>query len=1094
VIPDQEEREKALRAFDENILVIAGAGTGKTSLLTGRVLTALLGQGLSPDQILVTTFTEASAAEMAERIEKALLECSRGCINSESDAGRALTALNLDPESVRDLAAAHLEAGLPSMQTIHAFCFSILRDHAREADLPPDLELLDEISQEDLFNSFFKDFLENEFGKTGPAEPTKGTAILESSEWDLCFEKLSMDDLRQLIQHWVSHPRWAELPLDKDLGPLLDQARTLHEEMASHIERARPHCTKRNKNFEPVLVGYHKALGELLQQGLKCRDSEAWRNIEPYLHQTGGPSLGIPSGYGGKEVLEKIGKKAKKIMASVSSILTPELLSILEKLLKELWARYREHNTLAGMLSYDEMIERSRILVCDETKGTQVRQNLQKRYRLLLVDEFQDTDPSQNAIILSVGEHRGSLFVVGDPKQSIYRFRGADMEAYESATAQILSQGSQCTLSANFRSRPEILAFVNRISGHKIVESPGIQPPYEALSSGRTFAPEKEPCIRLLRTECPPREKAAQRRIQEARQLGTLLLERRARIGSDDAWKGIGLLVRKGDTGEVFSKELQNMGVPVLREGGKKFYERFEVQRYLALLGLMVQPHDETAFLAVLRSPIGGVPDAELKEFAIGVREKNGCPLGELLLREAENLGDLPTQMSEAVFRLRNLRERVLGLPADLALKALLQDSGLQVAEAASFGGKQRLANLNLLVEDCAGKVRREGGDLHRAYADLTRLAKQTVDFNEASLFDPNAKAVRIMTLHKAKGLEFDLTILADLSSPPLARFQDGVYGFKSPTKGWVSTFKIGPFCTPQFLVMKERKEEHEKAEERRLEYVGMTRARNELWLSWNYAPQARQSPEIPPIMDGLDPGVPIETLSGDEEMEGSTNLKSKLSFDLVEKWIQKRKRIEKQAFSSMRHSFKLPSQQEKQEEKPAAKRTGKKGDPKQGILARELGFLCHWILQKLPRGELKERMESAQAWVRRRLGREREGRMLLQACEEIFRVFGLSELQARLQAGEILGKELPILHLDAQGQPWRGMIDLLLKEEGGLVVVDYKTNLLGEKGILPLASRYQGQIKVYQGAIQQAFNLPHPPYAEIWALRGSLSYRYPQR
>jgi ATP-dependent exoDNAse (exonuclease V) beta subunit len=272
-----------------------------------------------------------------------------------------------------------------------------------------------------------------------------------------------------------------------------------------------------------------------------------------------------------------------------------------------------------------------------------------------------------------------------------------------------------------------------------------------------------------------------------------------------------------------------------------------------------------------------------------------------------------------------------------------------------------------------------------------------------------------------------------------------------------------------------------------------MTRARQELWLSWNYAPKARGSVETPPLLKDVEVGVQVETLSGEEEKKAKPKAKSKLAFDAVEGWIQARKQVEARALESMRKSFLLPSQEEeifaRVKENPE-----EKGEERERRGALELGTLCHFILLREPRGDLEERMELAREWISREhdLG-EPFGKFLWEQCAEIFENFEKSVLQERLRAGELRGRELPILHLDAEGKPWRGTVDLLLEEKGELVVVDYKTNKLGREGILPLASRYQGQLQIYTEAIQQAYSLDQPPHGEIWALRSGQSFRYPK-
>ncbi|HMQ22714.1 MAG TPA: UvrD-helicase domain-containing protein, partial [Planctomycetota bacterium] len=307
-----------------------------------------------------------------------------------------------------------------------------------------------------------------------------------------------------------------------------------------------------------------------------------------------------------------------RIALEAWSALPPRAIAeALEAFVARVGAAFEARLTRLGRLTFSECLVRCAALL---RRSPAVRMNLRDRYSMILVDEFQDTDPLQYDMLfflaqegqarasddpLRVTLRRGLLCIVGDPKQSIYRFRGADMRAYVTAVKAILDQGGrELDLSVNFRSEPEILDFVN-LAVTPLFVANGYQAPRQDLASPKERRGAGE--VVLLHVDCASKDDGRQR---EAAELVRFVLEDRR--AHERSWSSYALLFRATTHIEDYARALRDAAVPILVEGSKRFYARSEVERFLALVRLVVAPWDEAAMLAYLRGPLAAVPDREL--------------------------------------------------------------------------------------------------------------------------------------------------------------------------------------------------------------------------------------------------------------------------------------------------------------------------------------------------------------------------------------------------------------------------------------------------------------------------------------------------
>jgi ATP-dependent helicase/nuclease subunit A len=377
---------------------------------------------------------------------------------------------------------------------------------------------------------------------------------------------------------------------------------------------------------------------------------------------------------------------------------------------------------------------------------------------MILVDEFQDTDPLQYEIVLFLGERAGScasdayeadlepgrLFVVGDPKQSIYRFRGADYEAFLRATSRIVrSGGRELRLTANFRSVGGVVGPVNALFEKEAcwVERAPYQPPYIPISArweNGSTAPAVE--VWTVGDAASGPTRAAERRDLEARILarGILRLKEERAI---ERFGEVTVLLRAFSPLPRYLRAFREAGVPFVVAGGREFLARPEVSHLLSILRALAIPSDPVALLAYLRSPAGGVPDGELAAFA--------AEGGEWSLRASPDAGRLPC-LAAACERLRRLEEETRELPAGAVVGHALRASRLLTLSAVAFEGPQRVANLRKLAAFAAAVAadgRRSLLEVLDAIEEERTLALEA----DSPLADEGSVAGRVLTVHAAK-------------------------------------------------------------------------------------------------------------------------------------------------------------------------------------------------------------------------------------------------------------------------------------------------------------------------------------------------------
>jgi ATP-dependent helicase/nuclease subunit A len=1068
---DYLARERAATDFTANLVVTAGAGTGKTSLLVERVLNAV-GSGRAPlSAIAAITFTDKAAGELRERVALGLeqlraMSRGEGIHERPTEAvrshGHLVSRLGIAPELVAERALRGLiDLDRASITTIHGFCADILRSHPLESGVPPGFAVDRGTATIPIVDDAWELFLQEELGLGGRNRP----------RWARVLEVLSLGDARSiargLVRGAVPDDLLAGRYAAADLGAALSSdARDLGARLSS-LRADVPRLTGAPSAFLSELCAALNALSEG-----RLADVAAWIARSKRLTEGDLPefkSMNVSVAEAAPLVAES--KRALRLLRVVRDA-DDELAEAVYEAVAPFARRVREALVRRGIVDFDALLVRTRDLLRDRPAA---RRAVRRRFRLILVDEFQDTDPIQYEIVFFLAEadpgtvfdpyaaslEPGRLFIVGDVKQSIYRFRGADFAAYRRAIDRVLSQkGQALVLKSNFRSEESIVQAVN-----VLFSAPGTAwRPSPTLSEYEPIAAERPrsegPSVTVGTVAPGGRGLASDRRRAE----GLAIAAEIARITGPRAAYRFGdvlVLLRGFSDVALYLRAFREAGIPFVVSGGREFRERTEIAQAMAVLRAVADTDDAVALLAFLRSPAGGVPDAELRTHA-----ESGGAWGAGATADERSC----PSFAAALDRLRRLREAAAGRPVSDAIRRVFERSGLVELGALAFEGAQRIANLEKLARTAAD-LARDGR--HGVLETLDALDEvfEAEPEGDSPLADEAADAVRVMTIHKAKGLESPVVVLADTAA-----------GRKSG--GGTETWDVdvvrrrngqgigisGPRMKNGAALLREFEDgDHEAAEDLRLLYVALTRARDHLLVLGG--PPDTRSPWIDALRAwGYDAGNPPDDgvrlaqglvlhrrLEPVETAGGRRSAPPTGAPDAVMRYGAAVSRAADEATPKFRSPSGLEDFAAEFDDVDA---TVARGLPRP--LARAVGLAVHARLERFAVADLAAADE------------------LAPEANAILREFAASPLASRLATLEVLGREVPLLFEEDRRTRWSGTIDLLYREpDGTIVVADYKTDASLDGAL----ERHREQLRVYAEGVRRA--IPGSRVrAELWMLR----------
>ena len=867
-LADQAARDRVESDTAATLFVEAGAGTGKTRALVRRLSTLLLEDGIPVEQLAAITFTEKAAAELRDRLRMHLVG-ERG-----RDDRRAENALaGLDTSAIG---------------TLHSFALRLLSENPLEAGIPPQVTAQQATAEDTAVEAMWQECAATLFG-SGPAVDRSGT--LAQAVDDILDAGISTTSFREVVE--ALHRDWDRLPTEQlhdgsDLPPIPDLSEITA--CAGSIVAWRDQCQDQSDLLYQTL-GKHQAWLENLDTALSDPTaSPTWVELvgKPFGPGTGGKG----DNWGGGDVVKEIREEIKRLSPLCEKIMAshwpPRIAVVLDALIP-IVRRHADDRRRHGTLQFHDQLVLARELL----QNPQVRERVRNKYRRILIDEFQDTDPIQLdlAELLTTADDRpgpepGRLFTVGDPKQSIYRFRRADIATYlraqgdgdHSATGIEIER-----LSTNFRCTRHVLDWVNTVFAEILVPIDGVQPDYQALDPAPDRPPHDPahgPKAFVFRTEdapeqCPPDANDAHiRHWTEASDVARVIATAVREKWTHESKSGEQTPLRLGDIAILLPSRaalpmletcLDHAGIDYRTEASSIVYGTPEIRDLLLTVRAVANTADEASLVGALRSPLFGCGDDDL------LRWRSGGGTWAPGARAPEELAASP--VAEAMRYLTRL-SRETRRPGEL-LERLVNDRMVFESVAESPRRRDLWRRIRFVIEH-AWQWEESASDPARAdlreYADWAlSLTAEDARVPEAAIPEIGVDAVRITTIHASKGLEYPMVILAGMSRKwPGDR--NRLLWTDDETPRPVTRFST-MVSDPAFARAAEHEKEHSLAERIRLLYVATTRAESRLAVSGHG--YALGKSKKPLQMWGVLFGSVVEEPDAPELVEYSENLLS---------------------------------------------------------------------------------------------------------------------------------------------------------------------------------------------------------------------------
>ena len=827
---DAAARERILTSLDESLLVEAAAGTGKTTVLIGRLVSLLASGCTTVERVVAVTFTRKAAGELALRLRQ------------ELDRRWAQTTKPRERAALQDAIGRLEEARIG---TIHSFCAELLRERPVEAGIDPDFRELDEEEAAALFRQVFDRWIQDALAEgseglrralsrlsraRGGGDPP--LARLADAAWQLTewrdhsapWRRDSFDRGAEVQALGVETLALATTLVQGPVGDPLRRSLQCVEEEAHWIQRAEAAGPQDLDALEARLVG--------LTRQMRRRENQRTGRARSF------GSLERADVVAARDVL--LGKLQRfEICANA------DLAAVLRDALAGSLTAYEERKRREGKLDFLDMLLLARNLL---RGNASVRAHFQQRFTHLFVDEVQDTDPLQAEVVLllaaddpaeidwrCVRPRPGALFLVGDPKQSIYRFRRADVVLYQEICDRLQGSGvARLELSTSYRSVLGIQRVVNAAFVMGMHEDPEAgQPAYIPLGEHRPD-PEGQPSVVALPVPRPLdwRGEVTHRAVEKSlpgavagflewlfAKSGWQIEELGAKMPV--APRHVAVLFRRflnwgSDVSQPYLREFEARNLPHVLTGGRSFHHREEVETLRTALRAIEYPDDELSVFATLKGSLFALGDDALLHWRYRVGSFHP------FRPRPEDLPDTLAPVADALEFLARLHRRRNRVPAGQILHDLLRSTRALAGFAVRPAGHQVITNVQHVVE-LARAFDARGGLSFRRFVELLDAQALSRDSRQAALIEEGAEGIRILSVHSAKGLEFPVVVLADitckLARDEPGRLVDGERGlWAAPLLGWV------PWDLHDHAA---REQAREVAEARRLAYVAATRARD---------------------------------------------------------------------------------------------------------------------------------------------------------------------------------------------------------------------------------------------------------------------------
>jgi len=782
MLADQAARDLIASESDRLLFVEAGAGTGKTTVLVERIVSMVTGEGsfepVPMSSIAAITFTDKAAAELRNRVRAELNKALQN--TSGAQRGLVLSALS--------------ELDGAAVSTLHGFARRILAEHPVEAGLPPSFETLDEIASDVAFEERWDPFLSELMSD-------------ETVRWPIGMLDavgVTPGHLRDLARALNANSDRLDWPAH--LPAVAPPSLTHIRRVADHLLERRHECTnagtcKLYASFAPIST--------LVERLSNTRNDRERLRVLMYSSvpkvRTKGSKHDWPDI---ASVRADFVALSEEIARSASSVVSEALARVTERL-RAFTAEGIAHRRRVGSLEFHDLLTQARWMLRDSPAAAAVRQTLAQQYQRLLIDEFQDTDPIQIELaqLIAFPDGIGSpsarperLFFVGDPKQSIYRFRRADIALYMDAQQRLGEElGSVISLKTNFRSLPGIVDWVNEVFATLITEVPTYQPPYRALQAGRQLLSAVEPSagsddagsaghevfgqglqrrsgprVSVLGLGAHPRETpiAAVRDAESSDVAGAInailregwmVIDPSTREERPARCSDIAVLIPKRTGLPHLTDALTEADISFRLEAASFVWRTQMVRDLIMCLRAVSDPTDALAVASALRTPVYGCGDDDL--YVHRAKHHGSWNYTDPRLNDAEH-----TPVVEGLKHLLSLHRRGASMGPAALIDSLVRERRLYEQVAIRTRPRDGWRQIRYLVDQARAWSDSQHGGLRGFLAWVKGQASENSRITESILPESDDDAVRVMTIHAAKGLEFPIVILAGLQDRPRRR------------------------------------------------------------------------------------------------------------------------------------------------------------------------------------------------------------------------------------------------------------------------------------------------------------------------------------
>lgn len=1005
-----------------NLVIEAGAGTGKTTAIVAEVLKLMLERDdLAPERIVLVTFTEKAAGEIADRIREALEELAEGHDAWPVGSPHPLVAIT---EVQRALIARHL-ANIDSLrsQTIHSFCQSLLRSFPIEAGLDPQFKIIEGFERSLLHGQVYDAWVDAETRVDPRPEVVR--------EWELLFAHVGyLFQIRDLVLTLMERRDLLD-ETEYDFGDFDLDVRPKLEEAVVWIRRDVATC---KDSAAAKVATYIRATP------FNGGDLDAWID---YLHPIAGSLRMIDFRYCGalKEpmVVLRSGDKGESIYDRlVSHRAALALLALTRRFLGYLDAEKRK----LGVVDFDDLLLRTLALLGDDVVLARAR----SQFDFIFVDEFQDTDRTQARIIDKLARDAGGAYVpgktivVGDPKQSIYGFRRADPETYYRMTEELARGGAERRiLDEQYRSDPPLLDSINAIFARLFPEQlhdPNVfRPAYHALQARAQTRRELDARVTIIDAQ---HDEKSDRFFAEAEAIAEWIRANRPADRTSEVLdlQRFAILFRRLTKIDDYLDTLDRYGIPYVLPPTRLFLDRRAPVDLLAVLRAIAYPFDAGAQISAARTPYFALTDVEV-----------AIP------------GEVWEQFSASIARFAEAsRHLTVSQLIDLVVTTCAIES---VYDAAADGVRHRrhLEHVRAIAFEYDVRI---GGSVRQFVDEIARRRAEPEEM-EPSLADESQNAVRILSVHAAKGLEFDTIILPDLAFPTTSSEATQLFTVEEPRSIVLSGRAESISANFRFAgddKLKKVSTKREEAEMRRLFYVAVTRAKTDVVFVCNLHDETRNTGFLKSLNDAL--GTDKATLAGmfpDAGREVRDTEIGPVAFEKVEIHAadtRKRPRLhdaklEAELASSPIVPIEMASPSDVAETLGIAEVASRRA----GSRNRAAGILLHRVL------ELWDGRSDTEPLLRQLAVEAAADADSLTRVRKRLSTIGRSKMLQRIARAETIGREVAV-HFVEDGSLVERRIDRLVREDGRDLVIDYKSGTADPKRV----ERDREQVERYCTAI----------------------------